>query len=864
MTTITKLIKGLRNNFKKVESYYNHPTLYITCTDDRFLGQENNRKRDFVCKTLGIEAAELDLLENITTIKIELISELEKSQYSLFYNKEIDNQHWLPLLESDISKPLPSLKDEIARSIHFYGYKGGQGRSTVLANLAKSLSEDGYRVLAVDVDIEAPSLEYLFDTASSSPTSTVMGLCGWADEILPIAAYIPKDRKGQVDLLSCRPWSPDYDMDFAAFSIRSSLDTSVLSDAVTKLEKFLNNIPHENKYDFILFDHRTGMAASVIPVINSWPGSVVINLRKDGLSNQAKEVFNILLNRYTSYPGAFVNFTLDPEDTKDTLLNKDIKTMEGLLEQLGVALERGADSDGNKEPVPTDILRAYWIGWFHDRSFLTNPNPDLNDISKDNRESLLQLREVLGMSGKKQSPILSQVPSNLPTTLSPSGAVDQGWFIETPDIAKLFQTNSPYNYIFGRKGTGKTRLFRELVHRKFAEPLLAAADYSGGGVKSRSPLFSKILLQCDGDFESFWWTIFSAAIRVKNPQDAEDIESILENWSSLTSDKRRDFSNPSEVVKIASVQEQRRTFVIDGVETAVSAAKLRPFIESLFSFLLAVQSESRISNKINIRLFLRTDLSRRAIQNVEQQIHGRALELKWNSNAIFNFALARIEQIHIFNEQFPGPCQAIRDRQETIKEGKLESEEFVPLLLQIFPQRLKRNNLQTITFLSGYFSDATGDSDKSAAFYPRLFETFLDYIANPEKFSTKPSTAFLEEGRVHQGRILDAHSAAAMAFINEVKLELYVLLELSQDENENSELVDRLVQCFDGLPTPFILDDQIRNLRLLVSDLNEDDIRTAMNKMLSFGIFENRRGYPGEWRAGRLYKSALRMKYSRS
>src|SRR5271157_4953918 len=46
--------------------------------------------------------------------------------------------------------------------ITFYSYKGGTGRSMALANVAWVLAGNGYRVLAIDWDLEAPGLHRYF------------------------------------------------------------------------------------------------------------------------------------------------------------------------------------------------------------------------------------------------------------------------------------------------------------------------------------------------------------------------------------------------------------------------------------------------------------------------------------------------------------------------------------------------------------------------------------------------------------------------------------------------------------------------------------------------------------------------------
>ena len=47
--------------------------------------------------------------------------------------------------------------------IAFWGFKGGSGRSLLLANLAAAMSASGKRVLVIDCDLEAPGVGDYFD-----------------------------------------------------------------------------------------------------------------------------------------------------------------------------------------------------------------------------------------------------------------------------------------------------------------------------------------------------------------------------------------------------------------------------------------------------------------------------------------------------------------------------------------------------------------------------------------------------------------------------------------------------------------------------------------------------------------------------
>jgi cellulose biosynthesis protein BcsQ len=68
--------------------------------------------------------------------------------------------------EGDGAEPVLPIRDQRdqrdGRIITFYSYKGGTGRTMAMANMAWILAANGYRVLAVDWDLEAPGLHRFF------------------------------------------------------------------------------------------------------------------------------------------------------------------------------------------------------------------------------------------------------------------------------------------------------------------------------------------------------------------------------------------------------------------------------------------------------------------------------------------------------------------------------------------------------------------------------------------------------------------------------------------------------------------------------------------------------------------------------
>ncbi|MCP2167245.1 KGGVGR-motif variant AAA ATPase [Goodfellowiella coeruleoviolacea] len=143
--------------------------------------------------------------------------------------------------------------------ITFYSYKGGVGRSFTLANVAVLLARWGYRVLAVDWDLEAPGLHHYF--APVLPTAPEGGVVDLAYDFLA-GAEGPREHAVQLTtegetlalLAAGRPgddtypsrvqridWADLYERKFAAFLERCR-------------EEWTAN------YDFVLIDSRTGIS----------------------------------------------------------------------------------------------------------------------------------------------------------------------------------------------------------------------------------------------------------------------------------------------------------------------------------------------------------------------------------------------------------------------------------------------------------------------------------------------------------------------------------------------------------------------------------------------------------------------------
>src|SRR5947207_2682138 len=101
---------------------------------------------------------------------------------------------------------------------------------------------------------------------------------------------------------------------------------------------------------------------------------------------------------------------------------------------------------------------------------------------------------------------------------------------------------------------------------------------------------------------------------------------------------------------------------------------MMPFLEGLFRVLAMIETDSTASDRVGFKLFLRRDLAQRSvIQNLEQQLYGKSLELSWDYESILNFVLSRIAFHPWYNKHFPKLIEAIEKRRSEILAGEVKA-----------------------------------------------------------------------------------------------------------------------------------------------------------------------------------------------
>lgn len=159
------------------------------------------------------------------------------------------------------------------QTIAFYSYKGGVGRSLLVANAARFLGMLGKRVVALDLDVEAPGLHYKFGRATDSDSKpTIAGgavpylvaTAKGAKNPPPLQEHmaklaLPESTEGWLQLMPAGP-APRREYWTALKQLRERLRFDEPSGkGLAALLDLHARIEDELKPDYLLIDSRTGV-----------------------------------------------------------------------------------------------------------------------------------------------------------------------------------------------------------------------------------------------------------------------------------------------------------------------------------------------------------------------------------------------------------------------------------------------------------------------------------------------------------------------------------------------------------------------------------------------------------------------------
>jgi septum site-determining protein MinD len=222
------------------------------------------------------------------------------------------------------SRAKSSVNRKLAVSVH--SYKGGTGKTSIASNLSIYLGQLGKRVLLVDMDFRAPSIQALFGVEDGDVEAYINDYLFDKSEVNQVVIHPPKtDLPVDVILADSTPQS----IDLITLKL---LAEQWQMNALMKVSKLKGTALNELKYDYVIFDTSPGVAHSSVNAMVS-SDKLLLLTRMDGpdLIGTEKLIKGFYRQLQPLDPHIVVNFAYPSAITKDEDKEKTKRTLEKRL-----------------------------------------------------------------------------------------------------------------------------------------------------------------------------------------------------------------------------------------------------------------------------------------------------------------------------------------------------------------------------------------------------------------------------------------------------------------------------------------------------------------------------------------------------
>lgn len=572
---------------------------------------------------------------------------------------------------SDLDDDLP--KPSI---VTFYSLRGGVGRSTALVHAAKILASRGRKVVTVDMDLEAPGLASLFGVENlvrveQGVVSLLTELDLGADKV-DVSEHLI--RVSSSDDLYCLPAgtpSASYArqlalLDPGAWYREDRNPLRLLMDALKSQLPF--------QADFILIDSRTGISPISGPLLFDLPDLAVVVFfphpqAREGTRSLVQAIASAKAQRrvggvqltpeprfiaspvpsgesfekYERRANEWVGEWLAPINAqrgdKPTLMEADLTHVIPYREALANSdqVSRSAKDWSDFNPV------ADWI----DRLAPADPTIQLQPAASATKDAALAELSFPTGTAESQTDLLDT-------------------FVETGSVRKALDPDVPL--VRGRKGTGKTALFRQLTEGDGHPSIKVVAPQSlqnsmewQWGADAYSEI-DRALASAGADWQFFWSVyiclrVHSSGTAVPPPDALKDIMKeaptseldAVNQIEKILAVDRRELIVGDWLRRLDAAQASSTLLLFDGLDTGFGNAqpdrrRRIAATEGLFSFL--IDRASQLKN-LKLKIVLREDIWRQLRFENKSHLFGRDASLAWRDSEDFY----RVILIHAIRSQ---------------------------------------------------------------------------------------------------------------------------------------------------------------------------------------------------------------------
>jgi cellulose biosynthesis protein BcsQ len=598
-----------------------------------------------------------------------------------------------PQNQSQFSQPQP----RIPRTVTFYSFKGGVGRTTALTHVAWILAMRGRKVVAVDLDLEAPGLS----TAFSLNPLPEFGIVDYFYE----RSYLPKglkpnilitkifgevtipDATGRLFIVPAGSLSLDY-----ISKVDDLRATTILDQGETLWSIFSREIQEQLKPDIILVDSRTG--------INEWGALSLLQAADEAIiflfpNEQNRQGIDLLLKSLNSFGKLSINFVFSPvPDLSDTGMAKVTKLWRLLREVIEREIdqdeqsENGDDSDESQSEIAEPLVIPYLqpialADHYPVTGLLDYYNRIANLIDEETNQ--IRSQEILtGTDAEQRWKIIESLQFQPLNAADPSQNLDL-LFQKTANFDKFLDETTCL--IRGRKGTGKTALYLLLLRHESNAKQLARGRLDsvtflsghGGFTNSRPSrdefrYINQKLEENQGSWEELWRAYLIVRLFQENSLKLPDkgvqkpkfetLREILkalsrEKWQSEHTQALIQLSNDSNLRLVLPdaldiLNEQQRDknqtlwLLYDDLDEDFPEKNgvRQQALTGLFQLIQAC--DARRLTSIRFKIFLREDIWNRLNFDNKSHFNGRDLFLTWTRVDFLRLALRQAMQSRDF------------------------------------------------------------------------------------------------------------------------------------------------------------------------------------------------------------------------
>jgi len=575
----------------------------------------------------------------------------------------------------------PQRELSLPRTVTFYSFKGGVGRTTALTHVAWILAMGGRKVVAVDLDLEAPGLS----TAFNLQPQPKYGIVDYFYE----RSYLPEgikasisiteifgevripNAKGRLFVVPAGCLSLDY------ISKVDDLHANTIIDGDQNLwTVFKREIYEQLKPDVILIDSRTG--------INQWGALSLIQAADDAViflfpNEQNKQGIKLLLQSLQNLNKLSINFVFSPVPDVSKL-DKVKEIYQSLLDEIKISTDEESEIDDNDQlEIPEPLVIPYLqpialADNYPVRALLDYYNKIVNLIDEETDE--IERTNILTNSETRWKIIESL---QFPEVNAADTDKKQNFnllFQHTNDFEKFLDHATCL--IRGRKGTGKTALYwfflkyksdaQKLAHGRLDNTVFLSAHgryQESRPTRDEFQIIHQHLQNNSGTWEAFWRAYLLLRCyqeklfifpKGRKSEKFTTIKSIFTNlhpeiWQSENTSALLELSTNSELRLIvkdainiiiheeAKNKSQKIWFLYDDLdEDFPEAGEVRQ--SALSGLFQLVQScDANRLTEIRFKIFLREDIWNRLIFDNKSHFTGRDIILQWTRVDFLRLAL---------------------------------------------------------------------------------------------------------------------------------------------------------------------------------------------------------------------------------